>query len=194
VVNAHSTDMQRSFFNQLLIAALAGASAYSADKEALFTFYVAGIECAACVEVVRQSVAELEGVSKVELEQRLDSVANVTFDPERVSAQQVAQAVTDAVQIHGRPYEAWMQLRVPDYAKGGNAAKVDAVIARMKAWVDVVVMDRDQGDFLVHFQPLKTDPKRQGAQGWNPGQLEKALKSPVPEGLGLDCSWVTEAL
>jgi hypothetical protein len=44
-------------------------------------------------------------------------------------------------------------LKVPDYAKGGNAAKVDAVMETMKGWVDIAVMDEKTGEFLVHFNP-----------------------------------------
>jgi copper chaperone CopZ len=162
------------------------------ERAASLTFFVGGIECAACVEVVRQSVAEVEGVANVELEQRLDSVARVSFDPAKASAHQIAQGVMDAVQLHGRPYEPWLHLKVPDYAKGGNAAKVDAVMETMKGWVDVAVMDEKTGEFLVHFKALKKDESKPGPQGWRPEMLEKALSGPVPEGLGLACEWVTE--
>jgi copper chaperone CopZ len=165
---------------------VAGCGLLAAEKPvANLTFFVGGIECAACVEVVRQSVAEVEGVANVELEQRLDSVARVTYDPSKASAHQIAQ-------LHGRPYEPWLHLKVPDYAKGGNAAKVDAVMAKMKTWVDIAVMDEKTGEFLVHFKALKKDELKSGPQGWRPEMLEKALSGPVPEGLGLACEWVTE--
>jgi copper chaperone CopZ len=172
---------------------IAGCGLLAAEKPVSnLTFFVGGIECAACVEVVRQSVAEVEGVANVELEQRLDSVARVTYDPARASAHQIAQGVMEAVQLHGRPYEPWLHLKVPDYAKGGNAAKVDAVMAKMKAWVDIAVMDEKTGEFLVHFKALKKDELKPGPQGWEPEVLEKALSRPAPEGLGLACEWVTE--
>lgn len=172
---------------------VAGCGLLAAEKPAAnLTFFVGGIECAACVEVVRQSVAEVEGVANVELEQRLDSVARVTYDPAKASAHQIAQGVMEAVQLHGRPYEPWLHLKVPDYAKGGNAAKVDAVMAKMKAWVDIALMDEKTGEFLVHFKALKKDELKPGPQGWEPEVLEKALTRPAPEGLGLACEWVTE--
>jgi copper chaperone CopZ len=172
---------------------VAGCGLLAAEKPvANLTFFVGGIECAACVEVVRQSVAEVEGVANVELEQRLDSVARVTYDPSKASAHQIAQGVMEAVQLHGRPYEPWLHLKVPDYAKGGNAAKVDAVMAKMKTWVDIAVMDEKTGEFLVHFKALKKDELKAGPQGWRPEMLEKALSGPMPEGLGLACEWVTE--
>lgn len=176
----------------LLMAAGCCALGAAEERAAKLTFFVGGIECAACVEMVRQSVAEVEGVSNVDLEQRLDSVARVTFDPAKTSAHQIAQAVTEAVQLHGRPYEPWLHLKVPDYAKGGNAAKVDAVMAKMKAWVDIALMDEKTGEFLVHFKALKKDESKSGPQGWEPEVLEKALSRPAPEGLGLSCEWVTE--
>ena len=172
---------------------VAGCGLLAAEKPvASLTFFVGGIECAACVEVVRQSVAEVEGVANVELEQRLDSVARVTYDPAKASAHQIAQGVMEAVQLHGRPYEPWLHLKVPDYAKGGNAAKVDSVMAKMKAWVDIALMDEKTGEFLVHFKALKKDELKSGPQGWEPEVLEKALSRPAPEGLGLSCEWVTE--
>lgn len=172
---------------------VAGCGLLAAEKPvANLTFFVGGIECAACVEVVRQSVAEVEGVANVELEQRLESVARVTYDPARASAHQIAQGVMEAVQLHGRPYEPWLHLKVPDYAQGGNAAKVDAVMAKMKAWVDIALMDEKTGEFLVHFKALKKDESKSGPQGWEPEVLEKALSRPAPEGLGLSCEWVTE--
>lgn len=172
---------------------VAGCGLLAAEKQvASLTFFVGGIECAACVEVVMQSVAEVEGVANVELEQRLDSVARVTFDPAKASAHQIAQGVMEAVQLHGRPYEPWLHLKVPDYAKGGNAAKVDVVMAKMKAWVDIALMDKVTGEFLVHFKVLKKDESKLGPQGWEPEMLEKALSGSAPEGLGLACEWVTE--
>lgn len=175
----------------LLVVAGCGLLAAEAPVANL-TFFVGGIECAACVEVVRQSVAEVEGVANVELEQRLDSVARVTYDPAKASAHQIAQGVMEAVQLHGRPYEPWLHLKVPDYSKGGNAAKVDAVMAKMKDWVDIALMDEKTGEFLVHFKALKKDESKSGPQGWQPEVLEKALSRPAPEGLGLSCEWVTE--
>lgn len=176
----------------LLVVAGCCVMAGAEEREARLTFFVAGIECAGCVEVVRQSVAEVEGVTNVEVEQRLDSVARVTFDPAKASAHQIAQGVMEAVQLHGRPYEPWLHLKVPDCAKGGNAAKVDAVMAKMKAWVDIALMDKVTGEFLVHFKVLKKDESKPGPQGWGPEMLEKALSGPAPEGLGLACEWVTE--
>jgi copper chaperone CopZ len=179
----------------LFSAGVSAADKAGAKAEPVtMTFFVAGIECAACVEVVRQSVAEVKGVTNVAMEQRLDSVANVTFDPAEASAHQIAQAVTDAVQLHGQPYQAWMQLRIPDYAKPGNAARVDAVLARMKPWVDVVLVDKATGEFMVHFEPLKADETQSGPRGWSPEQLGRELQRPLPEGPGLVCSWVMEPI
>ncbi len=147
------------------------------------TFYVAGMECSACTDSVSQSVRQLKSVTDIQLEEL--GVVNISFDTHVTSAHQIAQAVTEAFALHGKPYEATLRIRVPDYAKGGNSAKVDEVFAKRKEWVKVTTDDREKGEFTVHFLPLKVDASKPAPQGWNPGHFGHAVHDPAPKGLGL---------
>lgn len=158
------------------------------------TLFVGGLECAACVEVVRQTLNEVQGVTNVDIEQRLDSVANVTFDPSAASLHQLAQAVSDAPRLHGQPYDSWMQFRIPDYASGDHAARVDRWIESLKPWAEVTLMDRAQGEFMLRFKALKHKPDQTGPQGLSAKQIEQAVTAPAPQGLGLTLRWVKEEL
>lgn len=154
------------------------------------TFYVAGMECAACTDFVNQSVFQVKGVKDVQPWEL--GVLNISYDAEAATAHQVAQAVTEAVYLHGRPYEATLRFRVPDYARDGNAARVDAIFAAQKDWVKIETLDKDKGEFAVHFLPLKPDQRKGGAQGWSPDRLTRALRHPAPQGLGLAVAMVKE--
>lgn len=165
------------------------AAATAKSKETL-TFYLSGVECPSCIYSVWQAVNPVKGVSDVAVQQRIDSFANVTFDPRVVSAQQIASVVTEAWPLHGKPYTASLNLSIPDYAKGDNAAKVDAVFARQKKWVEIEALDKAKGEFSVAFLPIKTDEKKTGAQGWNPEALIHAIADSSPKGLGLECEIV----
>lgn len=155
------------------------------------TFFISGMECAACEAFICQSVQQVKSVTGITVDQ-LGGYANVSFDTHVSSAHQIAQAVADAVPVHGRPYEATMKVRVPDYAKDGNAARVDAVFARRADWVKVETLDKAKGDFLIRFQPLKADKSKSGPQGWNPGHFGHAVHDPAPKGLGLGFTLVKE--
>jgi copper chaperone CopZ len=158
------------------------------------TFFITGIECAACVEMVRQSVSNTPGVVDLFVEQRIDSYASVAFDPQQVSAHQIAQAIFDSMPLHGRPYEPRLMLTIPAYTKPEIAAKVDAAVAKHKASIEVEVMDKAKGELLLYFLPLKCDPTNKKPQGWNHMPLLHALQDPAPKGLGLDVKVLSEGL
>ena len=176
----------------LATLSLLAAGSFAAEKpaadphSATLTFYLGGVECPSCIYSVWQSVNEVKGVADAELQQRIDSFANVTFDTRVASAQQIAQAVTDAIALHGKPYDATLRMRVPDYPKNGNAARVDAVFARHKQWVKIEALDKTKGEFVLSFLPLKLGGKKAVPQGWNPDAFTRALHDPAPKGLGLD--------
>lgn len=163
----------------------------AALRPVTLTFYLSGMECAACGAFISQSINEVKSVTGVDLDM-FGGYANVTFDPRVASAHQIAQAVTEAMPLHGKPYSSTLKLRVPDYAMGGNAAKVDAVFAGRKEWVEVEVADRAKGEFVVNFLPLKVDKSKEGPQGWNPGHFEHAISDAAPKGLGLGFTLVKE--
>jgi len=143
------------------------------------TFYVAGVECPACVFAVNDSVRRLAGIDEVIDGQNNASFINVTFDPAKVSAHQIAQAVTDAFPLHGAPYLASVRLVVPGYAEGGNAAKVAGVFAKWKDRVDLEVAKAGTGELVVRFRPLASDPAKPEAQGWSHRTLLEAIPGVV---------------
>lgn len=163
----------------------------AAEKQPAVTFYVSGVECGSCVYIVQQSISETKGVADAAVVQMIDAYANVVFDPKVSSEHQIAQAVREALPIHGKPYLATLKLHVPDYAK--HAAKVDGLFARWKDWVELETVDKSKGELLIHFHELRIDPKKTGPQGWSLAQFAAAMKSPKPKGLGLDFTVENEA-
>lgn len=163
----------------------------AAEKQPAVTFYVSGVECGSCVYIVQQSISETKGVADATVLQMIDAYANVAFDPKKVSEHQIAQAVREALPIHGKPYLATLKLHVPDYAK--HAAKVEGLFARWKDWVELETVDKSKGELLIHFHELRIDPKKTGPQGWSLAQFAAAMKSPAPNGLGLDFTVESEA-
>lgn len=138
------------------------------------TFYVSGVECGSCVYVVQQSVSETKGVSDAMVVQVIDNYANVTFDPKVVSDHQIAQAVREALPIHGMPYLAMLKMKVADFAT--NEPKVKALFSGWKKWVEVEAVDKAKGEVLLHFLPLEADEKKAGPQGWRMELLTEAAK------------------
>lgn len=146
------------------LSAISSAAELPKARTTTMTFYVSGVECPSCVYVVCNSVTNLDGVTDVSLVQ-LDGYANVTFDPGRVSPHQIAQAIFDTIGLHGSPYLATLVIRVPDYAKGGNAAKVDEIFSKSSKQVKLTLLDRAAGEFTVRFLPLKADEGKDGPRG-----------------------------
>lgn len=168
----------------LLLLGLVTTGLHAAEQQPTVTFYIAGVECGSCVYVVQQSISETKGVSDATVVQVIDCYANVAFDPKVVSEHQIAQAVREALPIHGQPYLTMLKLHVTDYAK--HAAKVEGLFARWKEWVELETVDKAKGELIIHFHELKSDPKKAGPQGWSLAQFAAAMKSPKPNGLGLD--------
>ena len=166
------------------------AGSIAADKPGFvphpvtLTVYVAGMECGTCQALITQSVKEVKSVADVSVE-IIGSYVNVSFDTHVSSAHQIAQAIAETQSVHGRPFVATMKMSVPDYAKDGNAAKVDAVFAKRTEWVEVELLDKAKGEFVVHFNPLTVDKSKDAPQGWNPGHFGHAVHDPAPKGLGL---------
>lgn len=173
----------------LITSCLLAVGLPAADKPAAgavtLTFFLGGVECPSCMYSVWQSLNEVKGIADAEMQQRIDSFANVTFDPAVISAHQIAHAVSGAFALHGRPYEAMLRLRVPDYARKGNAPRLDAVFARNKEWLEVETVDKAKGEFVLHFRPLKPAEAKKGPQGWSQAAFLAEVRSPAPKGLGL---------
>ena len=148
------------------------------------TFYVTGIECGACIYLVQLSASERKGVLKADVEQTADSYANVTFDPLLVSEHQIAQAIREAMPLHGSPYQARLKVRVGQYAK--HAAAVALLFERWRAWVRCEVLDEGKGELLVHFLPLQTGSAQTGATGWSAAVFREALQTGLPAGVPVE--------
>jgi hypothetical protein len=142
------------------------------------TFYLTGVECGACVYLVQLSASERRGVLKAEVEQTADSYANVTFDPGLVSEHQIAQAIREAMPLHGAPYLARLKVRVGD--SGKHAAAVDLLFQQWRGLVECEWLDRSKGELMVHFQPLDTRATQTAAAGWSATQFRAALKAGLP--------------
>lgn len=168
-----------------LISTVARAADKPASNAVTLSFFLGGVECPSCMYSVWQSLNEVKGIADAEMQQRIESFANVTFDPAVISAHQIAQAVSGAFALHGKPYEAMLRLRVPGYARPGNAAKLDAVFARSKEWLEVETVDKTKGEFVLHFRPLKTAGADKGPAGWSQAAFLTEVQSPAPKGLGL---------
>lgn len=171
-----------SFYLGLALPALATADPKPLPENPTLTFYVAGVECPACVFVVNDAVRRLDGVDEVSDGQNDANFINVTFDPAIVSAHQIAQAVTGTFPLHGAPYVATLKLVVPDYREGENAAKVAAVFAKWKEWVEVEAVKPVKGELVVKFHALPGEPGKTKRDGWNHENLSTELIKVLPAG------------
>ena len=174
------------------------ASLNAADKKKVeetgttVTFYIANVQCSSCVDAITGSLNKLKAVKEIDGLTGTSGYANITFDPAKASYHEVANAIYKSEPVHGEAYVAGVKLRIPDYAKGDNAAKVDGVFAKLKDKVEVKVLNKKQGELLVSFQQLKVDRTKTGPQGVTGDELASAIHDAAPKGLGLEFSWVKE--
>jgi len=150
------------------------ASLHAADPVVTRTFYVSGVECGSCVYMVQQSIGETKGVEDVQVVQIIDNYAQVTFHPKMVSDHQIAQAVREAIPLHGTPYLATLRVKMPDYAK--HKAAVDQLFAGWKGAVTLVPSLEVKDEFAIHFEPLKADARQAAPQGWSLATFTEAMK------------------
>jgi copper chaperone len=68
-------------------------NAVAAEKLQIVNFKVKDMTCASCPFIVESAISELEGISEVNAE--FPDQATVTFDPSKVSIDQIKQAVID---------------------------------------------------------------------------------------------------
>jgi copper chaperone CopZ len=164
---------------------LMSATLNAADPAVTRTFYVSGVECGSCVYMVQQSIGETKGVEDVQVVQIIDNYAQVTFNPKTVSDHQIAQAVREAIPLHGTPYLATLRVKMPEYAK--RKAALDQLFAGWKGSVTLVPLLEVKDEFAIHFEPLKADTKKAEPHGWSFTTFTEAMK-----GLGVDFTLVQE--
>lgn len=159
-------------------------------KTARVTLYLSGVECQGCAYSVNHAISQLNGVGEVVSGQWVDDFVNVTFDPGVVTVHQLAYAVSNATALHGVPYQAFLKLTLPDYARAGNAAKVDALLQGWADWAEVEAVDRSKGQFALKFRPLNPGVKA-GPQGLSLEKIIEAVTAPAPRGIGLQLEIAT---
>jgi hypothetical protein len=104
-----------------------------------------------------------------------------------VTHQQIAQAIADA-----GAFAVSFKCLVPDYAKEGNAAKIDPVFARFAKLVSIEPLDRAKGLFVISFLPFKSEPGKPLGTGFNFGHIAHPISDPAPKGMGLRIQQVAE--
>lgn len=178
--------MKKLLLPVLFTALLLPVRAADQAKPVTATFYITEVKCSSCASSIDESLRKLPSVTKIADLSESTGFALVTFDPQKVSYHQVAQAVFAAAPVHGDAYVASLKFLIPAYAKGDNAAKVDAVIAKHKSDVRVEVKNKARGEFQLFFEPLAVGAGKKGPQGFNLDQFVAAIKEPAPKGLGLN--------
>jgi len=185
-------------FAGLLAAGASPAADGTKDDDAyaphtpMLIFHLTALTDPKDADAINAAVTRLPGVRKVSVDPA-QGYALVRFDSHVVSYHQVAQAIADAGAASGKQFDPRLKIQVPDYAKGENAGKVDAIFAgkRLNQRVHVEPLDKAKGEFLVHFLPLKIDSAARGPQGFNGGHLHHPINDPPPRGLGLEMSYET---
>ena len=149
-------------------------------------FYLSGADSQKDADAIRASVQKLKSAATIEVNTNR-SYTRIQFDSHVVSYHQVAQTVADAGKTLGKNYDPYLVFFVSEYARSNNAAKVDAIFAgkRLNTRVNVKPLDKNKGEFSVHFLPLKMDPTETAPQGFNGGHLHHPISDPPPRGLGL---------
>ena len=157
------------------------------------TYYVAAIEDAKEREALSTAVKQVKSVKSATVGSQGNYVT-VQFDSHVVSYHQVAKAIADAGTQAGKKYAPYLKIRVPEYAKADNAAKVDALFAgkRLNQRVRIEPTDKAKGEFVLHFLPLELDPTDPAPQGFNGGHLNHPIHDAPPRGLGLEFIYLTE--
>jgi len=151
------------------------------------TFYITDVKCAACVSFLENSIRTVPGVQEIDGLTEISGYARVSFDPKKANHHQIAQAVSDTLQLHGEPFIASLKLLVPDYAKDANAGKIDTLFAQQKDLITVECRNRTKGLFQIRFQPQPQATGKSPSPAWNPEQLLAAIKA-----LGLSARFMEE--
>ncbi len=184
----------------LTIALIAAASLEAAEKKPVEphpttqTYYISNVTSDQEVTRISEALQKVKSFANIKDLTPKTGYGNISFDSHVNSFHEIAQAIADAGPQNAKKHEVTMKLRVPDYAKGDNAAKVDEVFAKQKADVTVECVDKTKGEFVLHFLPLKVDATKQGPQGFNGGKFGHPIHDPAPNGLGLVFSIVREGV
>ncbi len=129
--------MMRIAFFCVGFAAVASSTAQAADARQASaatraTFSITGLHCPPCSRTVESSLRKLEGVRSAKVDYATKS-AKIDFDEQRVSAQQIAEAIaaTPHMMGAGMHYGSWLSLSVPGLKDEASAASVRAALAKL---------------------------------------------------------------
>ena len=175
--------------------ALLGVARAAEPKPApiTMTFYIANVQNDKDVDAIKDSLQQVKSVTDVAGLTASSGWAILSWDAHVNGAQELAQAIADAKPSGSVKFEPTMKLRVPDYAKGENAAKIDAIFANYAHFVNVEPLNRETGMFVIRFLPLKPDPATLGKpQGWSAKFFNHPIHDAPPAGLGLAIGFVRE--
>ena len=141
-------------------------------------FYIEGVKSDADVRAITEAVMKVKSVTKVDQLTPTSGLASISFDHHAVTHQQIAQAIADA-----GAFKASFRFIIPAYA--ANADKVDAIFAKVNGEVQIEATDKEKGEFVLRFLPLKAGPAGPHGIGFNFGKIGHPLCDPAPKGLGL---------
>lgn len=175
--------------------ALLGVARAAEPKPApiTMTFYIANVQNDKDVDAIKDSLQQVKSVTDIAGLTASSGWAIISWDAHVNGAQELAQAIADAKPSGSVKFEPTMKLLVPDYAKGDNAAKVDAIFANYAHFVTVEALNRETGMFVIRFLPLKPDPATLGKpQGWSAKFFNHPIHDAPPAGLGLAIGFLRE--
>ena len=157
------------------------------------TFYIANVRNDQDVAAIKDSLQRVKSVTEVVGLTPSSGWATISWNAHVNGAQELAQAISDAKPSGSEKFEPTMKLRVPDYAKGENAGKIDAIFASYAHFVTVEALDCQTGMFAIRFLPLKPDPNTLGKpQGWSAKYFNHPIHDAPPAGLGLAVGFMRE--
>jgi copper chaperone CopZ len=159
----------------------------SAPSPSTRTFFIDGVKAESDVKAIVAAASRVKSVNAVVDLTAASGFANISFDHHAVTHQQIAQAIMDA-----GAYQVSFQFIVPDYAKNGNAPKIDAVFARVAKRVRIEPLDRAKGHFAIRFLPFTPEPGQPQGMGFNFGHIAHPIVDPAPKGMGLRIQQVAE--
>ncbi len=151
------------------------------------TFFIEGVKSDADVQAIVAAASKAKSVTAVVDLTPTSGFANIAFDHHAVTHQQIAQAIADA-----GAFQVSFKFIVPDYAKEGNAAKIDAVFARFAKLVTIAPLDREKNLFVIRFLPFRPQPGQPLGMGFNFGHIAHPIIDPAPKGMGLRLQQVAE--
>jgi hypothetical protein len=118
---------------------------------------------------------KVKSVTKVDQLTPTSGLASVSFDHHAVTHQQIAQAIADA-----GAFKVSFRFIIPAYA--ANAEKVDAIFAKVKDEVQIEATNKEKGEFVLRFLPLKAGQAGPHGIGFNFGKIGHPITDPAPKG------------